>query len=74
MALPGLETMSRAATLSEPPMRMAFMFMPNGVRPDLWNPAGDGETSFEMSRHLKPLEPFKNDILILENLWHKTRI
>ena len=74
MALPWLETMSRAATLAEPPMRMAFMFMPNGVRPDLWNPAGDSETSFDMSRHLKPLEPYRNDILILENLWHKKTV
>ena len=79
MALPWLETMSRAATtagqsqLAEPPMRMAFLFMPNGVRPDLWNPAGDGE-NFEFTRHLKPLEPFKDDILILRNLWHKKTV
>jgi hypothetical protein len=79
MALPWLETMSRAATtagqsqLAEPPMRMAFLFMPNGVRPDLWNPAGDGE-NFEFTRHLKPLEPFKDDILVLRNLWHKKTV
>lgn len=78
LALPWLEVMSKAATnaqstLPEPPMRMAFMFMPNGVRPDLWNPPGDGE-DFEMSRHLKPLEPYKKDLLILENLWHKKSI
>ena len=79
MALPWLETMSQAATtagqsqLAEPPMRMAFLFMPNGVRPDLWNPAGDGE-NFEFTRHLKPLEPFRNDILILRNLWHKKSV
>jgi hypothetical protein len=70
--------MSRAATtgqsLAEPPMRMGFLFVPNGVRPELWNPAGDGETYAEMSRHLKPLEPFKNDILVLENLWHRKSV
>ena len=30
-------------TLSEPPLRMSYMYMPNGVRPDYWTPAGDGE-------------------------------
>ncbi|MDP9171363.1 MAG: DUF1552 domain-containing protein [Acidobacteriota bacterium] len=80
VALPWLETMSRAASpalsaqLAEPPMRMAFMFMPNGVRPDLWDLAGEGETITELSRHLKPLEPYKNDILVLENLWHKKTV
>jgi hypothetical protein len=79
MALPWLEVMSTAAPgssplkLSEPPMRMAFMFMPNGVRPELWTPPGDGET-YELTRHLKPLAAFKNDFLLLENLWHKKSI
>ena len=36
--------------LAEPPMRMGFLFMPNGVRPELWNPAGDAERDFEFSR------------------------
>jgi hypothetical protein len=78
MALPWLETMSAGAEgqprLAEPPMRMGFLFMPNGVRPELWNPAGDAERDFEFSRHLKPLEPFRNDILIVENLWHKKTV
>ena len=50
MALPWLETMSAGAEgqprLAEPPMRMGFLFMPNGVRPELWNPAGDAERDF----------------------------
>jgi hypothetical protein len=74
LALPWLETMSSAApaaagTLSEPPLRMMFMYMPNGVRPDYWTPAGDGE-SFELTPHLKPLESLKNDFMLLENLWN----
>src|SRR5579862_1013766 len=79
MALPWLEVMSKAAPgtsplkLSEPPMRMAFMFMPNGVRPEFWTPPGDGET-YELTRHLKPLAAFKNDFLLLENLWHKKSV
>jgi hypothetical protein len=76
LGLPWLEIMSHAAPsadanrLSEPPLRMAFLFMPNGVRPDYWTPPGDGE-QYECTPHLKPLEALKNDFLLLENLWHK---
>ena len=75
LALPWLERMSSAApaasasTLSEPPLRMMFMYMPNGVRPDYWTPAGDGE-QFELTPHLKPLEGLKDDFMLLENLWN----
>ncbi|MEX2264220.1 MAG: DUF1552 domain-containing protein [Bryobacteraceae bacterium] len=79
LSLPWLESISSAAPasgaerLSEPPLRMAFMFMPNGVRPELWTPAGDGE-DYEITHHLKPLEPFKNDFLLLENLWNRNSV
>ncbi|HUS08338.1 MAG TPA: DUF1552 domain-containing protein, partial [Bryobacteraceae bacterium] len=76
LSLPWLEAMSSAAPtggphrLSEPPLRTAFMFMPNGVRPDYWTPPGDGE-DYEFTPHLKPLESLKSEFLLLENLWHK---
>ncbi len=74
LALPWLESVSLGAeNLSEPPLRMACMFMPNGVRPDYWTPAGDGE-DYEITPHLKPLEGLKNDFLLLENLWHKNTL
>ena len=74
LALPWLESVSSGAeNLSEPPLRMACMFMPNGVRPDYWTPAGDGE-DYEITPHLKPLEGLKNDFLLLENLWHKNTL
>ena len=75
MALPWLESMASAATpdsattLAEPPLRSVFMYMPNGVRPDFWTPAGEGE-NYETTPHLKPLESLKNDFLLLENLWN----
>ena len=34
MSLPWLESISSGQNLAEPPLRMGFMFMPNGVRPD----------------------------------------
>ena len=79
VALPWLETMGRAAdsagaaNLSEPPLRMMFVFTPNGTRPDHWTPPGDGE-AFEITPHLKPLEGLKNDLLLLENLWNKNTV
>ena len=80
MALPWLETMSHAApatagnqSLTEPPLRMAFMFIPNGTRPDHWTPAGESE-DYEMTPHLKPLESLKSEILLLENLWNKNTV
>ncbi|MBK9169985.1 MAG: DUF1552 domain-containing protein [Bryobacterales bacterium] len=76
LSLPWLETMSKAAgipRLAEPPLRMAFLFMPNGVRPDYWTPAGDGD-DYEITPHLKPVEAFRDDFILLENLWHKNTV
>ncbi len=75
MALPWMESMGSAATpgtaatLAEPPLRSVFMYMPNGVCPEHWTPAGDGE-NYEITPHLKPLEGLRDDFLLLENLWN----
>src|SRR3954447_12555933 len=75
LALPWLETMApgapaeTAGRLAEPPLRMVFMYMPNGVRPDYWTPKGDGE-DYEITPHLKPLESIKSEFMLLENLWN----
>ena len=56
--MPWLESISAGASsksgenLAEPPLRMAFIFMPNGVRPDYWTPPGDGE-AYEITTHLR---------------------
>lgn len=74
MGLPWLEIMQAAPKaadrLTQPPLRMAFMFMPNGVRPDHWTPAGDGD-DYEVTPHLKPVAEFRKDFLLLENLWNE---
>jgi hypothetical protein len=62
-----------AETLDAPPLRMMFMFMPNGVRPEHWTPPGDAE-DYDITPHLKPLESLKPDYLLLENLWNKNTI
>src|ERR1700678_2569257 len=73
LALPWLEKTAAASTsaesLAEPPLRSVFMYMPNGVVPEHWTPAGDGET-YDTPPILKPLESLKGDFMLLENLWN----
>ncbi len=74
LALPLLEAMQpRRAFGSDgadaKPVRMAFLYMPNGVRPDAWTPAGSG-SEFELSPILSPLAPYKSELLVLTELWN----
>lgn len=74
LALPWLEALAPAATvsgktLSEPPLRAAFLFMPCGVRPDHWNPPGEGD-NYEITPHLEAFEPLESEFTLLENLWN----
>lgn len=69
----GAASKAEAARLSEPPLRMACLFMPNGVWPDFWTPTGDGE-DYEFTHHLKPLEPMKSEFLLVENLWNEQTV
>jgi hypothetical protein len=71
MALPMLEAMiPRAATAeasSSAPVRMAFIFFPNGAIPKHWKPAGEG-SDWELSRTLKPLAQHKKQLTVLNGL------
>jgi hypothetical protein len=72
VALPLLDAMipALARGAARPsPVRMAFLYVPCGIIMDHWNPAYTGKLG-EMPRILKPLEPFKDDILMLGNLTH----
>ena len=72
VALPFLDAMTpafAAAADKKPPLRMAFVYVPNGVDVRNWNPAYDGPLQ-ELTKILKPLEPMKEDILLLGNLTH----
>lgn len=77
VALPFLEAMALPG-MSSPytgsgPVRNAFLYLPNGVHPDLWTPSQLGR-SFELSRQLSPLKNVKDDILILGELMNKNSI
>ena len=77
MATPWMESGVFGATgverLSAPPLRLACLFMPNGVVPEHWTPEGDSE-NFEITPHLKPLEAHKADFMLLENLWNANTV
>ncbi|MCC9603593.1 DUF1552 domain-containing protein [Stieleria sp. JC731] len=79
LALPWLEAMISPAKAesddSQPqredtPIRMAALFVPNGVRADQWTPEGEG-TSFELSPTLQPLASLKEKLLVVSNLWNQ---
>nr|PZN58248.1 MAG: hypothetical protein DIU61_00645 [Bacteroidota bacterium] len=71
MALPGMSSPYSGSAGS--PVRNAFLYLPNGVHPDLWSPAQTGR-NFELSRQLSPLKNVKDDILILGELMNKNSI
>src|SRR3954463_13917744 len=70
LALPWLEAMSAAKTTQELPVRMAALYMPNGVHPGQWTPTGQGR-SFELSPSLQPLADLKDELLVLTQLWNQ---
>jgi Protein of unknown function (DUF1552) len=76
IALPWLEAMMpavvRASSLSADkggvsPLRMAFLYVPNGVHMADWTPPEVG-SGFSMPPTLKSLQGFKDDLLVLTGL------
>lgn len=73
IALPMLDSMTPAFALpraKEAPLRLAFTYVPNGVTMADWTPKGVG-AAFEYSRILKPLEPFRQQTVVISGLAHK---
>jgi Protein of unknown function (DUF1552) len=71
LGLPWLEAMAPAATgKSRPPVRMAVLYMPNGVHPDMWTPEGEG-SDFKLSPTLEPLSDLRDQIVVPTNLWNE---
>jgi hypothetical protein len=74
VALPFLDAMVpafAAPAAQKPPLRMAFVYVPNGIDMRNWNPEYEGKLA-DLPRILKPLEPVKDDLLLLGNLTHNT--
>jgi hypothetical protein len=75
MALPLLEAMTPLRLFGSPsattkaPLRFAALYMANGALMQDWTPKGTGR-DFELSKSLSPLAGFKDDLLVLTNLWN----
>ncbi len=68
IALPMLDAMTPAlAAVSKAPVRLSFVYVPNGIVMENWTPKGTGR-DFEFTRILKPLEPFREDLFVLSGL------
>ncbi len=73
LALPWLDAMSPAlAASAKPPVRLAFLYVPNGIDTAGWNIEQDGPLSPELPRILRPLAAFQGDLLQLGNLTHNS--
>jgi Protein of unknown function (DUF1552) len=72
LALPFLDAMVPAATAlartaAQPALRFGAVFVPMGERPSHWTPAATG-AGFEFSPILKPLENFRESLVLVSNL------
>jgi len=72
IALPALDAMAPAMNSSKipgkTPVRMAFVYVPNGLDMRHWTPTEEGAFTGELPRILRPLEPLRNEFNILSNL------
>jgi hypothetical protein len=62
---------SAPTTKAAGPVRMAFVYVPNGIDMRHWNPSYEGELG-KLPQTLVPMEPFRKDITLLGNLTHNT--
>ena len=75
LALPLLESMrpllaSGGRAAGGLPVRLALLYMPNGVREDRWTPEGNG-SNYKLSPILSPLERHRENILVVTGLENK---
>jgi hypothetical protein len=72
LALPFLDAMVPAATAlaqtaAKPTMRFGAVYVPQGAIMDRWTPSTTG-SDFAFSPILKPLEPFRDDVVVVSGL------
>src|ERR1700687_3983385 len=73
LSLPLLESMvpaqtPLAKTAANPRLRLGLCFMPHGAVMNSWTPAAEG--ALALSPTLSPLEPFKDQVVVISNLAH----
>lgn len=65
--LPSLLAGKFSARAPAPPVRSVFLFFPNGIWEQDWTPADEGP-AYTLSPTLQPLEPVRDDVLVLTGL------
>ena len=69
VALPLLDAMVPALSAATTPVkRLGFIYLPNGAVMQSWTPKGEG--TLELSTTLSPLEPYKDQTVVLSRLAH----
>lgn len=72
MSLPLLDAMlpvGRAAESAKPPLRLAWVYFPNGMVREFWTPQGEGR-DFEFNKSNAPLATVREHITLISNLAH----
>lgn len=74
MALPALESLTPRGFAATPkpsakPLRMAFLYTPNGVNVEHWFPKGEGE-NYQFGSSMTMLERHRKDFSIITGLCH----
>jgi hypothetical protein len=74
LGLPWLEAMTPSSLMAASqkpklPVRMAVLYMANGVNVPMWTPEGQGR-DFKLSPTLEPLQDLKDQVLVISNLWN----
>ncbi len=72
IALPLLESMVPMKVFGAPakaPIRLSFLYTPNGIIHKDWLPNTEGK-DYELMATMKQMEPFRDDFLMLSNLSH----
>ena len=72
VALPFLDAMTPAFAAPKAPVRLAFLYVPNGIDMKNWNIPQEGAFASEFPRVMKPLEAFRDDMIQIGNLTHNS--
>jgi hypothetical protein len=73
LALPLLDSMVPALSAAggERPIRLGFVYVPNGMIPKDWLPKAEGR-DFEITPTMRPLAPHREKMVVVSNLTHVT--
>lgn len=72
LSLPLLDAMAPSSLAApRPPTRLAYLYFPNGIPRGVWVPAKTDPLGrlVELNEWMRPLEPFKEDLIIPTNIW-----